>query len=370
MPLFDDENKPWKQSEIDKLIKAVGVFGEDWRFISETTFSNQRSGLTIAEKWARIRSKLGVMEPQETISTKRKNDGDNGCPEIKKIRAKMSTIISLKIPEQADTSSTISTPEFSNSSVSTPSDYETDYQNHKTPAHQQKISTRTKMFWTAKEEDLLISSVEEYGTQWDSISKRIFKSRRNPNALALRYRQLQKKKRCRPVFACESSRNANGVFDKVETTTETNRLSVEKEQETLLSAISKTNSWSDSENEIIRMAVILHGEKDWDKVVQLLPHRNQMELALHWCKIKHKYLNVPSTLQVKPTNTPWTEEEECILSFGIAFEGFVKWNKVAIELPNHNLADMILRWDVLTSRKEKRNYDNHEHKSRNGKSNI
>ncbi|CAG8608570.1 2551_t:CDS:1, partial [Acaulospora colombiana] len=345
MPLFDDENKPWKQSEVDKLIKAVGVFGEDWRFISETTFSNLRSGLTIAEKWTRIRSKLGVIEPREVI-TKESSNRDNYFSETKKIRIKMSSITSPNIPEKADTySSTTSTPDFSTSSVSTPSDCEIDYQNHRTLAYENKSVSRNKMLWTVKEEDLLINSVRVYGTQWESISKRIFRSRRNPNALALRYRQLQKRKRCPPISTYESSRNAN-VINRIlcttGSTTETNRpcgLSAEKE---FLPVISKTNSWTESENEVIKVAVVLHGDREWEKIARLLPHRSQMELALHWCKIRCKRL----TLQVKPTNAPWTEDDERILTFGVAFEGFINWNKIAIELPDHNLADMILRWDV------------------------
>ncbi|CAG8815264.1 32917_t:CDS:1, partial [Racocetra persica] len=58
MPMYDDENKPWGKADVEKLTQAVGNYGEDWTFISEKVFLNLRSGLAIAEKWTRIRSKL------------------------------------------------------------------------------------------------------------------------------------------------------------------------------------------------------------------------------------------------------------------------------------------------------------------------
>ncbi|CAG8691216.1 35647_t:CDS:2 [Gigaspora margarita] len=389
MPMYDDENKPWGKAEIEKLTQAVGNYGEDWTFISEKVFLNLRSGLAIAEKWTRIRSKLGVKES----NIKKKIKLENG----EEIRIKGTQNGQIK---NNGLNKTIHTPSkkeeislatsnqyFSGSTISSPSDseQESNYP-RKTPSlvKQAPVRTKTKNSWTIEEEDRLVKAVKIHGTNWKYISENFFNSQRKPNTCSNRYRQIHNRYDSLSISTCERTKGVKGqnvvrspVDQKIDETEDTMTgssmstisefspkwdqemsfsLSLNQDQEISLSMMTEINSWADIEDGVLQTAVLLYGDKDWDKIKNILPHRKQVELVARWIMLKEKYrLILPTDIHSEPKiSVPFTKEEEEILSLGVTFEGFKNWHKIAQELPRRSLSEMIIQWNILTQRKRDR----------------
>ncbi|CAG8640324.1 4390_t:CDS:2 [Dentiscutata erythropus] len=391
MPMYDDENKPWGKAEIEKLTQAVGVYGEDWTFISEKVFLNLRSGLAIAEKWTRIRSKLGVKES----NVKKKIKLENGEAKVRitdsqKI-GQIKNIISDKTfhtPSKKEDISLIPPNQyFSGSTISSQSDseQESSYQRKSpVPVKQVSVRSKTKNSWTIEEEDLLVEAVKLHGTSWKYISENYFNSQRKPNTCSNRYRQIHSRYDNPSISPCERTKglkNQNVIrsptdqkLDETEDTMTGSSistisefspswdqemsfsLSLSQDQEISLSMVNEINSWVDMEDEALQTAVLLYGDKDWDKIKNILPHRKQVELVARWIILKEKYrLILPTDFNSEPKITvPFTEEEENILSLGVAFDGFKNWHKIAQKLPRRSLSDMIIQWNILTQRKRDR----------------
>ncbi|CAG8476326.1 14987_t:CDS:2, partial [Racocetra persica] len=347
------------------------------------------SGLAIAEKWTRIRSKLGVKEPNAKKKIKLENGEEVRVTNSKNGQIKNSVSDrKFHTPSKKDEMSLIASNQyFSGSTISSPSDseQESSYQRKTpTPVKQVSMRTKTKNSWTIEEEDRLVEAVNIHGTNWKYISENFFNSQRKPNTCSNRYRQIHSRYDSPKISPCERAkgiRSQNVVQSPVEQKHDETEdtltgssistisefspswdqemsfsLSLSQDQEISLSMVNEINSWADMEDEVLQTAVLLYGDKDWDKIKNILPHRKQVELASRWIMLKEKYrLMLPSDLHSEPIITvPFTEEEEDLLSLGVAFEGFKNWHKIAQELPRRSLSDMIIQWNILTQRKRNR----------------
>ncbi|CAA6661262.1 unnamed protein product [Spirodela intermedia] len=98
----------------------------------------------------------------------------------------------------------------------------------------------------------------------------------------------------------------------------------------------KVGRWSVDEDKRLKVAVILFGAKNWNKIAQFTPGRTQVQCRERWVNCLDPSLNLEE----------WTEEEDTKLKEAIATYGYC-WSKVASSVPPRTDSQCRRRWKVL-----------------------
>nr|XP_010932454.1 uncharacterized protein LOC105053113 isoform X1 [Elaeis guineensis]XP_029122846.1 uncharacterized protein LOC105053113 isoform X1 [Elaeis guineensis]XP_029122847.1 uncharacterized protein LOC105053113 isoform X1 [Elaeis guineensis] len=98
----------------------------------------------------------------------------------------------------------------------------------------------------------------------------------------------------------------------------------------------KVGRWSVDEDKRLKVAVMLFGAKNWNKIAQFAPGRTQVQCRERWLNCLDPSLNLKA----------WTEEEDAKLLAAIAEHGYC-WSKVATCVPPRTDSQCRRRWKVL-----------------------
>lgn len=98
----------------------------------------------------------------------------------------------------------------------------------------------------------------------------------------------------------------------------------------------KVGRWSVDEDKCLKVAVMLFGAKNWNKIAQFAPGRTQVQCRERWLNCLDPSLNLKA----------WTEEEDCKLLAAISEHGYC-WSKVATCVPPRTDNQCRRRWKVL-----------------------
>ncbi|XP_008793540.2 uncharacterized protein LOC103709816 isoform X1 [Phoenix dactylifera] len=98
----------------------------------------------------------------------------------------------------------------------------------------------------------------------------------------------------------------------------------------------KVGRWSVDEDKHLKVAVMLFGAKNWNKIAQFAPGRTQVQCRERWLNCLDPSLNLKA----------WTEEEDAKLLAAIAEHGYC-WSKVATCVPPRTDSQCRRRWKVL-----------------------
>lgn len=96
------------------------------------------------------------------------------------------------------------------------------------------------------------------------------------------------------------------------------------------------------EDNLLKELVSKYGENDWNRISELMPHRNVRQCKERWVNY----------LSPKVCNDPWTEEEDALLLQKYKELG-AKWVRIALSFPNRTDSNVKNRYLVL-SRRSKR----------------
>ncbi|XP_038987867.1 myb-like protein L [Phoenix dactylifera] len=98
----------------------------------------------------------------------------------------------------------------------------------------------------------------------------------------------------------------------------------------------KVGRWSVDEDKRLKVAVMLFGAKNWNKIAQFAPGRTQVQCRERWLNCLDPSLNLKG----------WTEEEDAKLLAAIAEHGYC-WSKIATFVPPRTDSQCRRRWKVL-----------------------
>ncbi|WOL15332.1 snRNA-activating protein complex subunit 4-like isoform X1 [Canna indica] len=98
----------------------------------------------------------------------------------------------------------------------------------------------------------------------------------------------------------------------------------------------KVGRWSVDEDKRLKVAVMLFGGKNWDKIACFTPGRTQVQCRERWLNCLDPALNLE----------PWTEEEDAKLLNAIAVHGNC-WSKIADCIPPRTDNQCRRRWKIL-----------------------
>ncbi|CAH2078510.1 unnamed protein product [Thlaspi arvense] len=103
--------------------------------------------------------------------------------------------------------------------------------------------------------------------------------------------------------------------------------------------------WTPEEDEQLREAVNLLGEKDWQSVANMLKGRTGTQCSNRWKKSLHP------TIETKGT---WSSEEEKRLKVAVTIFGAQKWCKIAQFVPGRTQSQCRAKWETLDPKIKKR----------------
>ncbi|XP_078439028.1 myb domain protein 4r1 isoform X2 [Wolffia australiana] len=98
----------------------------------------------------------------------------------------------------------------------------------------------------------------------------------------------------------------------------------------------KVGRWSVDEDKRLKVAVILFGAKNWNKITQFVPGRTQVQCRERWVNCLDPALKLEE----------WTQEEDTKLREAIATFGY-SWSKVASSVPPRTDNQCMRRWKAL-----------------------
>jgi len=104
----------------------------------------------------------------------------------------------------------------------------------------------------------------------------------------------------------------------------------------------KRKKFSKEEDDILKRAVLEHGNVDWNLIASLLPDRSPRQ-----CRERYKNYLAPSVL-----NGPWTKEEEALLEQKFSEIG-AKWSRLVQYFPSRTDINIKNHWAALQNRKLK-----------------
>nr|XP_023919208.1 uncharacterized protein LOC112030773 isoform X2 [Quercus suber] len=98
----------------------------------------------------------------------------------------------------------------------------------------------------------------------------------------------------------------------------------------------RVGRWIEDEDKRLKVAVMLFGPKNWNKIAQFVPGRTQVQCRERWV----------NSLDPSLSWSEWTEEEDSKLKAAIAEHGYC-WAKVAACVPPRTDNQCRRRWKVL-----------------------
>ncbi|KAJ8458893.1 hypothetical protein OPV22_031819 [Ensete ventricosum] len=98
----------------------------------------------------------------------------------------------------------------------------------------------------------------------------------------------------------------------------------------------KVGRWSVDEDKHLKVAVMLFGAKNWNKIARFAPGRTQVQCRERWLNCLDPALNL----------NPWTAEEDAKLLDAIAVHGKC-WSKIAACIPPRTDNQCRRRWKIL-----------------------
>jgi len=101
--------------------------------------------------------------------------------------------------------------------------------------------------------------------------------------------------------------------------------------------------WGDLEDELLRMAVHMHGASNWTDICKLVPERSGKQCRERW----HNHLN-PSVRKAK-----WTEEEDRMIAEGVAELG-TRWSEIVKRFEGRSDNDIKNRYNACKRARERR----------------
>lgn len=102
------------------------------------------------------------------------------------------------------------------------------------------------------------------------------------------------------------------------------------------------SKFTPEEDNLLKQLVSKFGENDWNRVSELMPHRNVRQCKERWTNY----------LSPKVCNDPWTEEDDALLLQKYNEYG-AKWVRIALCFPNRTDSNVKNRYLVLSRRSKK-----------------
>ncbi|CAN8258937.1 unnamed protein product [Cochlearia groenlandica] len=201
--------------------------------------------------------------------------------------------------------------------------------------------------WTAEEDNNLRLIIQENSvTDWLNIAVSLG-TNRTPFQCLARYQRSLNANILRKEWTVEEDEKLRAA---VELFGEKNWQSVANELEgrvgtqcsnrwkkTLHPSIKKKGKWSSEEDKRLKVAVTLFGPRNWLKIAQFVPGRIFSQCRERW----------ENSLDPKIKREKWTEEEDAKLREGIAEFGHSRWSKIALRLPCRTDNQCRRRWKSL-----------------------
>ncbi|KAF5730324.1 hypothetical protein HS088_TW20G00697 [Tripterygium wilfordii] len=200
--------------------------------------------------------------------------------------------------------------------------------------------------WTAKEDKLLLYTVQEKGiTNWFDIAVSLRTNRtpyqclvrfqRSLNACILK-KEWTKEEDARLRSAVEAFGESN--WQSVASTLE-GRFGTQcsnRWKKSLHPGRQKVGRWAPDEDKRLTVAAMIFGQKNWNKIAKFVHGRTQVQCRERWV----------NTLDPSVNRGKWTEEEDSKLKAAAAENGYC-WSKVAACLPSRTDNQCLRRWKVL-----------------------
>lgn len=108
------------------------------------------------------------------------------------------------------------------------------------------------------------------------------------------------------------------------------------------------SKFTPEEDILLRQLVSQFGENNWNRIAELMPHRNMRQCKERWTNY----------LSPKVSNDPWTEEEDALLVQKYKEHG-AKWVRIALSFPKRTDSNVKNRWLVLSRRSKKIDHNSH-----------
>uniref|UniRef100_A0A1J3DIY7 Myb-like protein L n=1 Tax=Noccaea caerulescens TaxID=107243 RepID=A0A1J3DIY7_NOCCA len=201
--------------------------------------------------------------------------------------------------------------------------------------------------WTAEEDNNLRLIIEEKGfTDWLHIAVSLG-TNRTPFQCLARYQRSLNADVLRKEWTAEEDdqlRAAVDLYGEKDWQSVANALEgrtgtqcSNRWKKTLHPTRQKVGKWSSEEDKRVKVAVTLFGAKSWHKIAQFVPGRTQVQCRERWV----------NSLDPKVNRGKWTKEEDAKLREAITEHGYSSWSKVATDLSCRTDSQCRRRWMSL-----------------------
>ncbi|KAJ3087876.1 Myb-like DNA-binding domain protein, partial [Quaeritorhiza haematococci] len=107
----------------------------------------------------------------------------------------------------------------------------------------------------------------------------------------------------------------------------------------------KKGRWTQEEDELLKAAVVMFGERHWTLIAANVPGRTGLQCSSRWRDVLR-----PGIKRGK-----WTQEEDELLWISIEKHGLGKWQAISDDVPGRTRLNCLGRWRQLEKMRKKEN---------------